>query len=72
MLEWSERLISRFGVVFGPHAIARTMPDRAPEEELDHNRELLSQLLASVGLARRYSDGVTEVLNLASLWRRAA
>jgi hypothetical protein len=47
------------------------MPDRAPEEDLEHNRDLLSQVLAFVGLARRYSDGVTEVLNLSTLWRRS-
>jgi hypothetical protein len=68
MAQWLERLISRFGVVFGPHPAARSMPDRAPEEDLERNRELLSQTLASVGLARRYSDGVTEILNLNHLW----
>jgi hypothetical protein len=71
MAEWLERLISRFGVVFGPHAAARTMADRAPEEDLEHNRDLLSEMLASVGLARRYSDGLTEILNLSTLWRRS-
>jgi hypothetical protein len=70
MAEWLERLISRFGIVFGPHWAARTMPDRAPEEDLEHNRDLLSEMLASVGLARRYSDGLTEILNLSTLWRR--
>jgi hypothetical protein len=70
MTLWLDELVSRFGLVFGPHAVARRMPDRAPEEDLEHNRDLLSQLLASVGLARRYSDGVTEVLNLATLWRK--
>lgn len=68
MSEWLDRLISRFGVVFGPHPFARAMPDRAPEEELERNRDLLSKLLAAVGLARRYSDGVTEVLNINNLW----
>ena len=69
MSEWLERMITKFGVVFGPHSEARNMPDRAPEEDLERNRDLLSQLLAAVGLARRYSDGVTEVLNLNMLWR---
>jgi hypothetical protein len=71
MSQWLDRLISRFGVTFGPHPAARVMADRAPEEELEKNRDLLSQLLASVGLARRYSDGVTEVLNLTELWKRS-
>jgi hypothetical protein len=71
MAQWLERLIARFGVVFSPHPVARTMADRAPEEDLELNRDLLSQLLASVGLARRYSDGVTEILNLGTLWRRS-
>jgi len=71
MAEWLERLISRFGVVFGPHPVARVMADRAPEEDLEHNRDLLSEMLASVGLARRYSDGLTEILNLSALWRRS-
>lgn len=68
MAVWLERLIARFGLAFGPHEVTRLMPDRAPEEDLVHNRDLLSQLLASVGLARRHSDGVTEILNLATLW----
>jgi hypothetical protein len=71
MAEWLERLISRFGIVFGPHPVARIMADRAPEEDLEHNRDLLSEMLASVGLARRYSDGLTEILNLSVLWRRS-
>lgn len=70
MAEWLDRLISRFGVVFGPHQAARMMADRAPEEDLEHNRNLLSEMLASVGLANRYSDGLTEILNLSALWRR--
>ena len=70
MGQWLERLIARFGIVFGPHLSARIMADRAPEEDLERNRDLLSQLLASVGLARRYSDEVTEILNLIDLWRR--
>lgn len=72
MAQWLERLISRFGVAFGPHPAARMMADRAPEEDLEQNRDLLSEMLASVGLARRYSDGLTEILNLSALWRRAA
>jgi hypothetical protein len=67
---WLDRLVRRYGLVFGPDAKARTMPDRAPEEDLVKNRDLLSSLMSAVGLARRYNDGVTEVLNIGQLWRR--
>ncbi|MEJ7783458.1 MAG: hypothetical protein WKF96_01560 [Solirubrobacteraceae bacterium] len=67
--DWQERLAQRFGVHFGPNAVARGMVPRASEEELDVNAANLAQLLSSLGLARRYSDGVTEVLNPTYLWR---
>jgi len=70
MSVWLDRLVKRFGLVFGPDAQARAMPDRAPEEDLVRNRDLLSSLMAAVGLARRYNDGVTEVLNIGQIWRR--
>jgi len=70
MSEWLDRLATRFGVLVGPHHQSRAMSDRAPEEDLERNRDFLSHLLASTGLARRFSDGVTEILNLEQLWRR--
>jgi hypothetical protein len=68
--EWLERLASRFGVFFGPHAVCRQMVPRASEEELERNAADLAALLASLGLARRYSDGVTEVLNPLRVWQK--
>lgn len=65
---WLERLAGRFGVFFGPHAVCRDMVPRASEEELSRNASDLAGLLASLGLARRYSDGVTEVLNPLRVW----
>jgi hypothetical protein len=70
MAVWLDRLVERFGLVFGPHPLARSMPDRAPEDDLERNRDLLSALMSAVGLARRYNDGVTEVLNITHTWRR--
>ncbi len=67
--EWLDRLARRFGVFFGPHAECRQMVPRASEEELVQNSSDLASLLASLGLARRYSDGVTEVLNPLRLWQ---
>lgn len=69
MAVWLDRLVARFGLVFGPHPLARSMPDRAPEDDLERNRDLLSGLMSAVGLARRYNDGVTEVLNITHTWR---
>ena len=69
MAMWLDRLVARFGLVFGPHPLARSMPDRAPEDDLERNRDLLSGLMSAVGLARRYNDGVTEVLNITHTWR---
>ncbi len=65
---WSRRLEERFGLVFGPGDRARAMPQRAAEEELELNQNFLAQLLSSLGLARRYSDGVTEILNPLEIW----
>lgn len=67
--DWLARLADRFGVFFGPHAVCRRMVPRASEEELEHNASDLASLLASLGLARRYSDGVTEVLNPLRVWQ---
>jgi hypothetical protein len=66
---WLDRLALRFGVFFGPHARCRQMVPRASEEELERNASDLAALLASLGLARRYSDGVTEVLNPLRVWQ---
>ena len=65
---WAERLAAKFGVVFGPHALARKMVNRAAENELEANQHALEDLLTSLGLARRFSDGVTEILNPFSSW----
>lgn len=67
--EWQERLAQRFGVHFGANSSTRAMVPRASEEDLEANSAHLAQLLSSLGLARRYSDGVTEVLNPAHLWK---
>jgi hypothetical protein len=66
---WLENLHTRFGILFGPHQATRAMTDRAPEPELEANRDELSKLLAAAGLAHRFSDGVTEVLDLRHVWR---
>lgn len=66
---WLDRLSSRFGVFFGPRAETRAMVPRATEDDLEQNTSDLASLLASLGLARRYSDGVTEVLNPLHLWQ---
>jgi hypothetical protein len=68
--KWLDRLANRYGVFFGPHATCRQMVPRASEEELVQNASDLARLLASLGLARRYSDGVSEVLNPMHLWQR--
>lgn len=69
--EWQRRLSDRFGIYFGPHRVSRQMVPRASEEDLDLNSVHLAQLLSSLGLARRYSDGVTEVLNPLKLWQKS-
>lgn len=68
--EWSHRMADRYGVVFGPHQLSRSMVPRASEEQLEQNQRETTALLASLGLARRYSDGVTEVLNPFKIWTR--
>jgi hypothetical protein len=67
--QWLDRLGRRFGIFFGPHPICRQMVPRASEEELERNASDLAALLASLGLARRYSDGVTEILNPLRVWQ---
>jgi hypothetical protein len=69
--EWLERLSKRFGVHFGATPATRAVVPRTSEEELDQNVANLAALLSSLGLARRYSDGVTEVLNPMVLWQKA-
>ncbi len=71
MAEWCERLAARFGLAFGPNARTRSMTHRAAEDELEANQADLASLLSSLGLARRYSDGVTEVLNPLKIWSQA-
>jgi hypothetical protein len=66
--DWAERMADRFGMVFGPHSLSRQMSPRAAENELEANEEDLANLLASLGLARAYSDGVTEILNPLRMW----
>lgn len=68
MTDWLHALEERFGIVVGPGATARSMHPRATEEDLTGNQSELARLLATVGLARRYSDGVTEVLDPRTLW----
>ncbi|WP_156738570.1 hypothetical protein [Mycobacterium sp. E2699] len=70
MSVWSDRLAERFGLVFGPSERAREMAQRAAEDELEQNQIFLARLLSSLGLARRYSDGVTEVLNPLKIWAK--
>lgn len=65
---WTDRLASRFGLVVGPHPLAQSMLHRAAESELESNQADLEELLTSLGLARRYSDGVTEVMNPFFSW----
>jgi hypothetical protein len=68
--DWLDRLSLRFGLHFGASTATRAMVPRASEEELDRNVAQLATLLSSLGLARRYSDGVTEVLNPTYLWQK--
>jgi len=68
---WSRRLADRFGVLVGPDARTRAMHPRASEDELAANARALTDALAALGLARRYSDAVTDVLNPQVLWERA-
>ena len=70
MSVWAERIASRFGLLFGASPAARAMSHRASEHELEVNQSELAVLLSSLGLARRYSDGVTEILNPLKVWSR--
>lgn len=69
--DWQARLAERFGIQFGANTTTRGMIPRASEEDLELNAAQLARLLSSLGLARRYSDGVTEVLNPTHLWQTA-
>lgn len=68
--EWAERLVRRFGLLVGVSPASRAMAPRASEDELLQNQIEMAALLTSLGLARRYSDGVTEVMNPFRLWCR--
>lgn len=68
MSDWLDELGARFGIAVGPSDLARSLNPRATEEDLEQNQTELSRLLVSIGLARRYSDGVTEILDPRSLW----
>lgn len=70
MSDWLVELERRFGIAVGPGALARRLHPRASEEDLEQNQAEIGRLLAAVGLARRYSDGVTEVLDPRTLWVR--
>ncbi|WP_433267188.1 hypothetical protein ACQPWR_05530 [Micromonospora vinacea] len=67
---WLERMSHRYGLLFGPSTRARSMAPRASEEDLRRNESDLASLFASLGLARRYSDGVTELLNPFYVWAK--
>lgn len=68
MQDWLTNLEERFGLAVGPGSIARGLDPLPAESELEANQRDLSTLLQSVGLARRYSDGVTEVFDPRHLW----
>jgi hypothetical protein len=68
---WQERLAERFGLYFGPNAAVRQTTPRASEEDLAANSAALAHLLYSLGMARRFSDSVTEVLNPLVLWQKS-
>jgi hypothetical protein len=68
---WARRLADRFGILFGPNEISSGMSPRASEVELHDNQSELTTLLVSLGLARRFSDGITEILNPFDLWGQA-
>jgi hypothetical protein len=70
MSDWLMQLENRFGVAIGPGSLSRRLHPRASEEDLEQNQSELARLLAAVGLGRRYSDGVTEVLDPRTLWVR--
>jgi hypothetical protein len=61
--DWSARLESRFGLVFGPGNSIRGVEPTPVEPELVRNRDALVELLENTGLATAYSDLVSEVVN---------
>jgi hypothetical protein len=65
---WSRRVADRFGLIFGSEMHGHQLLHPAADAELEKNDGELMSLFTSLGLARRYSDGVTEVLNPLSLW----
>jgi len=67
--EWKSRIATRFGIVFDATERTRGLRPRASEEDLEGNSTGLTNLMASVGLARRHNDAVTEVINPISMWK---
>lgn len=61
--EWEDRLLERFGCIFGPRHIHETSGLRPTSKELEGNRIELTRQLGESGLAITYSDSVTQVLN---------
>lgn len=72
MVQWADEIAARFGLLIGPTAQARALHSAPSEEALLANSAELSRLLVEVGLARRYSDGVTEILDPRTLWSAQA
>lgn len=64
--EVHRRLNQRFGLTLGPGMAVRGVS----EVDLDANFESLKDGLLALGLAHRYSDGVTEVLNPLTRWSK--
>jgi hypothetical protein len=60
---WHDRLVERFGLTVGPHPRTNALAACPPRPDLEANRESACRLLETAGLARRQSDGVTEVFN---------
>jgi hypothetical protein len=70
MADWLENLYSRFGIVVGPlHSAMAAMDPRPSESDMTANQSELAHLMAGVGLAQQFSDGVTEVLDPRCLWK---
>ncbi|WP_262281698.1 hypothetical protein [Micromonospora sp. MA102] len=67
---WLARMAARYGVVFGPNHLTRSMSPRPSDEELRQNQLDLAGLFSSLGLARLYNDSVTEILNPFYVWAR--
>lgn len=68
--QWSSRLADRFGIVIGSNSAAHSMAPRASEDELLENEVEMLALMTALGVSRRFSDGVAEVMNPFHLWSR--